>query len=115
MLFPEIDLIVPTAFELAADCGVAAEANVGSATSPAAKISDNAHTIGRHNEPVHLHLYRFISSTRTRGGRVRGIRLQLDVSQAAKCYTVKDYRKLNAAQAKNNYSFEMLVNGQKTA
>jgi hypothetical protein len=97
MLFPEIDLTVPTAFEVAAAWGDGDDAAAEVARAPvlAPKTIADAHTIGKHISLIHLLLCRFISSTKTRGEFLRGIRLHLDVFQASECYTYKDNSTLN--------------------
>jgi hypothetical protein len=69
MLFPEIDLTVPTAFEAAAwgdaDDGVA---EAGRAPTPNPMTTANMHTIGKPIVLIHLFLCRFISSTKRAEG-----------------------------------------------
>ena len=99
MLFPEIDFTVPTAFEVAAwGNGSDAAAEAGRALALAPKTIADIHTIGIHILLIHLLFCRFISSTKTRGELLRGIRLHLDVFHASKCYTHEDDRTLNAQQ-----------------
>jgi hypothetical protein len=64
MLFPEIDLIVPTAFDVAAACGnpaVQSDARTSSALDT--KQNTAAQIIGKRGRFIHLLFFAFISST----------------------------------------------------